>query len=350
MISLLKEVGRGKRGAKDLSYDEALRAAELIIQSEATPAQIGAFLVAERIKMESPEEILAFIHSLQKHSIKHPIPGGIDCAGPYDGRNKSFQATIASSFVLSACGLPATLHGTSSLPPKWGTTLLDTMILLGAPAGPTPKESWINAAKESGFMFIPTESWCPPLANLRSIREELGLRTVFNTAEKLLRLTSAAYMVIGVFHGTVFDKMANLLIELKVDKALIVQGTEGSEDLTVDKRTRTLIVQDGKSDLHIIDPEVLGLQAEMPEIEWNAANQALYTLEVLQNKSVTAVRNSVILNSAVRLWIADKVDTIEEGIERAAYALEEGMAWNKYQAWLKSISGQEASSAAEKRS
>ncbi len=342
MINILKEVGRGKRGAKDLTYEDALRAAELILQGEATPAQTGAYLVAERIKMESVDEILAFIHTLKKHAATHPIPGSIDCAGPYDGRNKTFQATIATSFVLAACGLPATLHGGSSMPPKWGTTLLDTLTLLGAPnPSTTPMEAWTQAAQQSGFMFIPTEHWCPPLSKIRGIREELGLRTVFNTAEKLLRLTESPYMVIGVFHGTVFEKMTHLLTELNIEKALVVQGSEGSEDLPADKRTRTYIVEKGLSQLYTIDPEHFGLHAEPVEKNWTKEQQAQSTIEVLQNKAEDGLRNIVLLNSGVRLWTANKAGTIEEGIEQATHALEQGAAWNTFQSWNKSISTKE---------
>ena len=98
MISLLKEVGRGKRGARDLTYEEASQAAELILTGAATQAQMGAFLVAERIKMESPDEIKAFIHALRQRINTYPMPGSMDCAGPYDGRYAHIHRDLADSF------------------------------------------------------------------------------------------------------------------------------------------------------------------------------------------------------------------------------------------------------------
>ncbi|OPH48641.1 anthranilate phosphoribosyltransferase [Paenibacillus ferrarius] len=337
MISLLKEVGRGKRGARDLTYEEAAQAAELIITGAATQAQMGAFLVAERIKMESPDEIKAFIHALRKRTKAYPIPGSIDCAGPYDGRTRTFIATLPTAFVLAACGLPATLHGSPSMPPKWGITLSDVLAALGVPVLAASREALISAAARTGFLFTPTESWCPPLGELRVLRQELGLRTVFNTAEKLLRFTEAPYMAVGVFHGTVFEKITNLLIELGVSQGIVVQGMEGSEDLSVDKRTRTYLIQDGVSELFIVDPEIYELMVEVPEVEWTAQLQGETALAVLRGDAELPYLNMVLLNSAVRLWVSQKAGSIEEGIYLARHAIEQGTALQKYNEWTEAI-------------
>jgi anthranilate phosphoribosyltransferase len=339
MISLIKEVGRGKRGARDLTYDEARRAAEMIIGGKATQAQIGAFLVAERIKMESIEEIQAFTDVLRTHARLHPMPGSFDCAGPYDGRTRSFIATLPTAFVLAACGLPATLHGSAKLPPKWGVTLPDVLRELGIDADGTAPESLIAAADASGFLFVPAESWCPPLAAMRSVREELGLRTVFNTAEKLIRYTDAAYMAAGVFHGTVFEKVAKLVMELGVKRGMIVQGSEGSEDFSVEKRTRAYLIENGTSDLFIVDPELYELQVEVPDVEWTAAMQAEMTMSVLRGEAELPYLNAVLLNGGVRLWLGEKVKSIEEGIYRARAAVEEGTALAAYRRWAETLAG-----------
>jgi anthranilate phosphoribosyltransferase len=336
MILFIKEVGRGKRGARDLTYEEAMRAAELIVSGEATAAQTGAFLVAERMKMESIEEILAFVHALRSHSRLHPVEGSFDCAGPYDGRTRTFMATLPVAFVLAACGLPATLHGSPSLPPKWGVTLCDVLRELGVPAEEAGG-NFAAGADAAGFLFVPTEAWCPPLAQLRTIRQELGLRTVFNTAEKLLRFSDAKYMAVGVFHGTVFEKVSKLLMDLGVQRGMVIQGMEGSEDLAVDKPTRTYMIQDGASELFIVDPELYELQAEMPDVEWTAAQQAAVTLDVLRGEAEMPYLHLVLLNSAVRLWIAKKAGSIEEGIYLAKHSLDKGKALQAFETWKNAV-------------
>jgi anthranilate phosphoribosyltransferase len=367
MISLLKEVGRGKRGARDLTYEEARQAAELIVGGEATPAQIGAFLVAERIKMESLEELRAFIDVLRAWTRLHPVPGSFDCAGPYDGRTRTFMATLPTAFVLAACGMPATLHGSAAMPPKWGVTLPDVLKELtgiavdkstrnGTDAGVGGDtgtgvdaargaaarfgaDPLLRASDASGFLFVPSEVWCPPLARLRGIREELGLRTVFNTAEKLLRYSNSTYMAAGVFHGTVFEKVAKLVMDIGVKRGLIVQGMEGSEDIGVDKRTRTYLIQDGASDLFVVDPEQFGLQVEVPEGDWTAARQAETAAAVLGGEAELPYMNMVLLNSAVRLWIGEKAGSIEEGVYAARAALDEGRALAAYERWKAALVG-----------
>jgi anthranilate phosphoribosyltransferase len=336
MISLLREVGRGKRGARDLTYEEARQAAEWIISGHSTPAQTGAFLVAERLKLESMEELKAFIDVLREHSIQHPVAGGLDCAGPYDGRTKSFMATFSTSFVMAACGVPSTLHSSASLPPKHGVTLYDMLERLGVRFD---REALVNAAADTNFLFISTEQWCPPLGKLRSIREELGLRTVYNSAEKLLRLSEAATMVLGVYHGTVFEKMAQLIVQLGFQSGLVVQGCEGSEDLPVDKRTRTLMIKDGGYSLFIIDPEVLGLAAEYEDAssDWTVDRQIDSSLAVLRNEASSACTNMVILNAAVRLWIHGAVASIEEGITLSRSTLESGTALRLFNRWLELV-------------
>ncbi|TDF88906.1 anthranilate phosphoribosyltransferase [Paenibacillus piri] len=337
MIELLKEVGRGKRGARDLTYEEALQAANHIINGTATQVQIGAFLVAERIKMESVEELRAFIDVLRAGSALSPAAGGFDCAGPYDGRIRTFMATLPTAFVLAACGLPATLHGSPSLPPKWGVTLPDVLGALDIPVLEAPREALLAAAERTGFLFAPTEAWCPPLGRLRGLRRELGLRTVFNTAEKLLRFSSAPFMAMGVFHGTVFEKMTALLLELGVTRAIVAQGMEGSEDLAVDKRTRTYLIREGASELFIVDPELYELMVDVPEQPWSAKLQAQTALAVLRGEAELPYLNMVLLNSGVRLWVGQKAGSIEEGIYMARYAIDSGEAWNVYQTWSEAV-------------
>ena len=335
MIEYLKEVGRGKRGARDLTYDEAAAAASMIFEGKATDAQIGAFLVAERIKMESTDEIAAFAETLRQGSFKHGMEGGIDCAGPYDGRTKSFYATLPTSFALAACGVPATLHGSRSLPPKWGVTLPDVIAQWGVDVDtPEGLERLRRAADASGFLFVPAELGCPKLAQVRDIRTQLGLRTVFNSAEKLVRYSDAPYLAFGVFHGTVFDKMAQLVSSLGYRRAIIVQGSEGSEDLPVHKRSRLFLVQDGVSELVIVDPEVYQLQGELDEdAEWTAERQAATCLAVLQGAAALPYTDMTILNAGVRLWLVGAAATIEEGLDLARVTLSSGQAYKKFQQW-----------------
>ncbi|MGG6313612.1 anthranilate phosphoribosyltransferase [Paenibacillus macerans] len=348
MTEILKEVGRGKRGARDLTYEEAASAAELIVSGEATSAQIGAFFMAQRIKLESVDELKAFVAVFRKHAHRSPIPQGLDCAGPYDGRTTSYMATFATSFLLAAGGLPVTLHGTRTLPPKWGVTLTDLLGELGVDGSLMEWAPSARPADFAGVRFVPAEVWCPPLAKLRPIREELGLRTILNTIEKLLDYSDSPYLVYGVYHNTVFDRMAQLIQEFDYRKALIVQGAQGSEDLFIDRPTRTYVVDGGQAKLHLIDPETYGLDTPLPEeheAAWTAAKQLSVTEQVLQGKAHPAYVNQVLLNGAVRLELAGRVDSVEEGIYTCKALLDSGSPWDTYCSWRDTLRMEQAANA-----
>ncbi|BCG59152.1 anthranilate phosphoribosyltransferase [Paenibacillus sp. URB8-2] len=337
MINILKEVARGKRGARDLNFEEAAAAAEAILSLSATPAQIGAFLIAERIKLESIEELEAFVSVCRKFTKRESVQEGIDCAGPYDGRIRSFAATFPTAFLLAAAGLPVTLHGSASLPPKWGITLQDIILEADIPSSALSRESSIHAARRSGVLYASSEEWCPPLGKLRGIREEIGMRTIINTTEKLMDYACSPFIVLGIYHNTVFDRLSRLLIKLGYRKAMIIQGTEGSEDLHIDRPTRVYTVENGDSGLDIIDPEAFGLDTPVPDVVWDARLQLTTTEAVLRGGGHLAFYNQVLLNGAVRLHLAGRVGSIEEGVYTCKDLLDGGKAWDIYSAWKNAL-------------
>ncbi|MFJ9498463.1 hypothetical protein [Brevibacillus centrosporus] len=162
---------------------------------------------------------------------------------------------------------------------------------------------------------------------------EIGIRTMFNTVEKLLRFTDARYMAVGVYHGTVFEKVAALLLRLGVERGIVVQGMEGSEDVTVAKPTRTLIVENGDFSPATIDPDSFGLMADVPETEWTAELHWQTADAVLRGESHLAY----LLNSGLRLWVTKHAESLEEGISMARTALDEGLALDKYRQWLSCV-------------
>lgn len=333
MNRFLKEVGRGKRGSRDLTYVEALQVAEYIFNGTATAAQIGAFFMAERMKMESADELLGFIDYCRPKSLIHPIANSLDCAGPYDGRSRSFYATFPTAFVLNALDIPVTIHSSPSLPPKYGVTMYDLLHALNLPVVHFETDSLLLAAEKTGFLFVPTEKWCPPLGQLRDLREEIGMRTLLNMVEKLLRFSDSPYMTLGIYHGTVIDKMVKILPRLGVKTGLIVQGVEGSEDLSVAKRTRGYWVSPEENEWIVIDPELLELHCEYPDIQWTAKHQVHVMLSVLDGTAELPYYNTVLLNAGVRAWLCKKANSIEQGIYEAKYVIDNGYALEKYQLW-----------------
>ncbi len=346
MIELLKEVGRGKRGARDLSYEEAVDAASRIVTGQAEPAQIGAFLMAERIKMESVDELAAFVDVLRGHAARMQLPPSIDCAGPYDGRRDAYMATFAVAFLLAGADMPATLHGAETLPPKQGIVLHDVLLAAGIQPHRVPIESAVRIARDTGVLYAYADAWCLPLARLRPIREQLGMRTAFNTAEKLIDYAHAPFVALGVYHNTVFERLSALLTRLAYRQAAIIQGIEGSEDLHVDRPTRVLFVQDGEARLILVDPRQYGMvAAKAPAIRWTPAEQLRVTESILlgagsgsgagtgSSDDLATFANQLLLNGALRLHLAGRAESIREGIEIGRRSIASGDAWQVYAKW-----------------
>ncbi|MFC4767470.1 anthranilate phosphoribosyltransferase [Effusibacillus consociatus] len=332
MQQFLKEVGRGKKGAKDLPFELAKEAADRIFDGEATDAQIGAFFIAERVKSETVEELLAFIESGRERAQKvtHGQKGLLDCAGPYDGRAKSFAATIPVAAVLAAAGVPVVLHGSLSLPPKFGVSLREILQQVGVPVE-AHAEQIGNMIDRNNIAFIETENYCPPLRQLRKIREDLGVRTLLNTVEKFLNVAAAEYLVAGVFHTSALEKAAELTITLGYRKAMVVQGIDGSEDIPTNRPSALYIIQDGTMEKHLVNPKDYGLAEDAAPVKLTTADQASHVLEVLQGGR--QYRNMVLLNSALRLWLTGHAGDISEGIEIAGSVLDSGKAWAKFSEW-----------------
>jgi len=195
----------------------------------------------------------------------------------------------------------------------------------------------IRAAKQSGVLFADAEQWCPPLGDIRSIREELGMRTIFNTAEKLIDYSRSPYLVFGIYHNTVFDRLSRLISRLGYKSALVIQGSEGSEDLYIDRPTRVYSVKNGISELGIIDPESMGLDTPVPEMQWTSRQQLITAEAVLQGGGHMAFYNQTLLNGAVRLHLGGKADSVEEGLYICKDLLDNGEAWNVYHTWKNAL-------------
>lgn len=341
MQQWIKEVARGKKGSKDLSYDEASQAAQTMIEGHATDTQIAAFLVGERLKGESTDEVLAFVHQLNKASDQIPLSASvrqkvIDFAGPYNGRH-TFAATIPVAILLAERGLPVFLHSSDSLPPKYGVALKDILQELGI-AVHVPVETIAASIESLGIGFGWTEQLCPPLAHIRHVREEIGVRSFLNTAEKLLNLTDASAVMVGVFHKTVIDVNSALLRALTYKKAYIVQGAEGSEDLPIHRKSFLYEMTQDAMHSFDLDPNDFGLKhrkdADKEKVSLKQQVQLIERiLEGEQTEDLEYYRSQVVFNAAVRYFLFGHTSTVEEGIDIVQKQLRQQRGRTLLKAW-----------------
>jgi anthranilate phosphoribosyltransferase len=339
----IKQTAKGKKRAEDLSYEEASAAAEAIASGHSTDAQTAAILISERLKTESPEEALAFAETFRKHSCSIPVPQAlkqklVDFGGPYTGR-KTFAATIPSSLLLAEMGLPVYLHSSDALPPRYGTPLKDIVAELGISLKTGPVRTAENL-EEAGIGFGETEELCPPLASLRKIRKELGVRTLLNTTEKIISPPGAENIMTGIFHRTVVDTNARLLRALGYKNMYMVQGVEGSEDLPVHRKSFLYHVTERETRCIDIDPKEAGIAAGRNKMMENLTltEQADLIIQVLEGKGHSTEKGKyahllTTYNTGVRCYLFGLTPTICDGIQLAEKKLEAGKGLQQLKLW-----------------
>ena len=236
--ALIKKIGTGPSGHRDLSQDEAREAAGILLSHQATPAQVGALLLGMRLKGETAKEMSGFLTGLRERirqrvsaQPKKEFFPRLDVGEPYDGRSRSTSHTVSAATLAGRGGLRICLHGLSGVPVKMGPGVL---------------EAWSSLERMEGTLGVTDNVIClsqrtflPELADLLPIRQELGLRTLWNTVEKAANPLQAPAQIIGVFHEPIVAKLHEALMaqELPPQRLLFVAGVEGSTDLHPHRET-----------------------------------------------------------------------------------------------------------------
>ncbi|RCW71881.1 anthranilate phosphoribosyltransferase [Saliterribacillus persicus] len=332
MQKWLKEVARGKKGSKDLSYEQTRLLAEQIIDKRATIAQTTAYLIAARIKTESSDELLAFIDAFRTQNMEISLPENvrdklIDFQGPYNGRN-SFVATIPSAILLAEKGVPCTMSASITLPPKYGTSMVDIFQALNINGNKT-NVTVEDEIMDQNLTFLEAEAFSSPLKELRFIREEIGVRTILNTVEKLLNFTGARNIMLGAFHRTAIKRMKSSFEQMDYKNVFIVQGLEGSEDVPVHRNSFVYHWEKEGLSSFTVKPADYGLLCKEfdKNIKLNATEQAEIILSLLagdKRESYLYYYNQLVLNTGLRYYLFGIYPTIEEGVEYAKVQLSSG--------------------------
>ncbi len=345
-IPFIKAVGRGEKLKRDLTRDEAQEAMRLILAEEATPAQVGAFLVTQRVKGESADEVMGFTRAVRDvcHRINPQVEGLIDLGLPYDGKAKTLQLAPVAALVATAAGQPVVLHGDKDIPTKCGVGPADLLEALGV-AIDLPTAAVEHHIEEIGIGFLYAPRFAPAWHALTPVRHQFGLRTALNTVEKFTNPADAPITVAGFFHMNYLQRMRGALRDLS-PQGWIVQGPEGSIECPPGRATRVLSA-DSETEPLIIDTEALGFDGRGdnsapadPDIHATIARQVLANgsghFETLTTKPA---RDTVILTTALLLFLGNRVSDLDAGVALARETLVSGAAHRRLQAW-QSISKQ----------
>ena len=326
MRSYLREIGQGPRTARDLTREEARDAMAIILDGGATPAQIGGFLLLQRYKGESPGELIGFTEAVRARAnlIQPNVSGLLDVGSPYDGRKKSIVVSPASSIVAAAAGVPVVMHGEKGLGPKHGVPIGDVLEALGmnVDADPGAVKRQIEA---TGIGYMRSSRFVPAVFALKDLREEIALRAVFATIEKLYNLAGAESSILGLAHLPYAEKMIEAAAAMGFKRILIVQGIEGNEDVPTSRPCRAFLHENGETQQLRIDAPEYGLQpATSEEMEGGDANYNASIARRILEGEPGAFRDLVLLNAGVRIWLAVRAPSIGDGIDAARAAIDSG--------------------------
>ena len=329
-IPFVKAVGRGAKLKRDLIYEEALQAMRMILRRDATPAQIGGFLIGQRVKGEAVDEVLGFtqvLHDEFIHQISPRVEGLLDLAVPYDGKIRTAQLAPAVAITLAQAGVPVLLHGAQGVPTKEGVTPGAVFRALGVPANLEP-ERVERMIETVGLGYLDAKYFSPAWHALIPLRREFGLRTMLNTVEKLINPANAPYQVSGFFHWEYIDRVRATLTGTQA--SWIVQGEEGSIEMAAGRRTR-IFASNPEDDL-TVDPNAVGLaDKEKVQLPPEVAVHARLNAEVLQGQEGPGL-DQVVLTVGVLLTLLRAETSVPAGVKRAVKIIESGAAGERLQA------------------
>ncbi len=342
---LLRDLGQGPTAGRSLTREEARHCLDLILDGRATPAQAGAFLLLQRYKGETPDELLGFIDSVRARAttqlIQPNVDGLLDVGSPYDGRLRTILVSPAASIVAAACGVPVLLHGEPGVGPKHGLTVGDVLDAVGVPTD-LPAEAVARGIEEIGIGYLRQSRFAPDLTAITWLRDEIALRSPLNMVEKIYDPAGAPYHLIGLTHLPYLEKLGDALSRLGFRKTALVQGMEGNEDLPTNRAARTIMFAGETKQEYRLNAADFGLTSATAEDidpgrdakgRPTPQRSAQLTLDVLHNEASAAWRDLVLFNAGFRVHLAGRAPDVAAGIELAREAIASGAARALLERW-----------------
>jgi anthranilate phosphoribosyltransferase len=330
MQTLIAKVGKGEKGAKDLTYDEAKEAIRLLLDGVATPAQVGSFLVAMRIKSESVSELAAFTAVTREYAPPLPVPPdlGLVDIPTYAGKQDSWHVLLPAAIVAAAAGVPILLHGYDDVPGRLATATVAAR--LGIPTDLDPKQT-ADYLEKHGLVYLDVGLYHPLVFRFLELRKELGVRSFFQPVSRMLNPGRAQASIIGMSHPPYFEKIAEALRMLGTPRALVVRGLEGEPELSVSSVTKAIELRDDRITPFTLQPKDFGMMFERIEdlASPGVDGEAGLIAKILRNEVKGYQRDWVLMNAAMILYAGSKAPSLRAALPIAQETLASGAAKKK---------------------
>ena len=312
---------------REIFFDEMVDLMRQIMRGEVSPAMTAALLIGLRVKKETVGEIAAAATVMREFAAKVDVPERehlVDIVGTGGDGFHTFNISTAAMFVAAAAGARVAKHGNRSVSSKSGSA--DVLEALGAKIELQPDQV-ARCLAETGFGFMYAPMHHPAMKNVASIRKELGVRTIFNILGPLTNPADAPNILMGVFHADLVGIQTRVLQRLGAQRALVVHGRDGLDEVTLAGGTLVAELRDGKIDEYEILPGEFGVQmADLHSIRVESPEQSKTMLIAALENQPGPARDIVLLNAGAALYVAGVASSIGEGVERARVVVANGAA------------------------
>ena len=307
-----------------LSVDEAADAMGAIMGGEATPAQIGALLVGLTMKGERPAEIVGLARTMRANAVplSKTFDDVFDTCGTGGDRSGTFNISSAAALVAAAAGLRVAKHGNRSVSSQCGSADVYEALGVHVAAAPNVVEQCLD---DVGIAFFFAPTFHPSMRHAAPVRRELGVRTAFNLLGPLTNPAGARRQLVGVPHSELTELIARSLLMLGSDRAWVVHGADGIDEMSTTGHTKVSECRDGAVSTFYVHPADFGIpKAERRDLQGgDAAANAAILREVFGGLKGPC-RDVVLLNAGASLFVGGKAGSVRDGIERAAQAIDSG--------------------------
>jgi anthranilate phosphoribosyltransferase len=326
---------------EDLSRAEATRLLESLLADDATDAQIAAILVALSSKGETFDELAGMAAALRARAVrvKPSHERFIDTAGTGSSPAKTFNISTAAAFVIAGAGLPVAKHGNRAASSRSGSA--DVLAALGVNVSAVPQISE-HCINDLGICFMFAPLYHGATARVAGIRRELGIHTSFNLLGPLSNPAGAPRQIIGVWRPGLTELMAMALCELGTQRAWVVHGSDGLDEITLDGSTSVSEAHDGGVRSFDIGPHDFGLQgASITHLRGgDAAANATIIRDVLTRDRQDEARRLVVINAAAALFVGGLSDDLKLAARLAEQSIDTGAALHKLERLIEQTNGQ----------
>jgi anthranilate phosphoribosyltransferase len=311
---------------QDLTIEEAAAAMEAIMEGRAQPAQIAGLLIALAMKGERPSEVVGLARTMRARATRlsrphHPV---FDTCGTGGDRAHTFNVSTVAALVVAACGVRVAKHGNRSVSSRCGSADLFEALGVNIAADAATVE---RCLEEAGIAFFFAPTFHPSMRHAAPTRRELGVRTAFNLLGPLTNPAGATRQLVGVPRPELTELVARSLALLGTERAWVVHGADGLDEISTTGYTKVSECRDGAVNTFYLHPSDAGVPKAAPEAlrGGDAAANAAIARRVLAGEP-GAPRDIALLNAAASLLVAGVAPTIEDGLARAADAVDRGAA------------------------